>query len=235
VAENLKPQKSRDDYRLLASSYSFWEYLALGKQLQRARFSHWRELQNTQRVLLLGDGNGRFSTHLLKEFPTIRIWSLDSSEAMLNAAARRRRKNNLCDKRITPINGDVLTWNPQGLSFDAVVAQFFFDGFDRLELQNVCEILKKVLTAEGILLVSEFHIPPTSVLAVTRARITLWSLYKIFWLLTGLKNQRLTPHEPMLCECGFEVRKTATLSQGTVLSQVFQRKSTDSFALRTKN
>ncbi|MCZ6672703.1 MAG: class I SAM-dependent methyltransferase [Verrucomicrobia bacterium] len=210
------------NYGRLASSYSFWEYLVFGKQLQRCRLAWWRELESCQNILLLGDGNGRFSTHLLENHPSVRITSLDSSSAMLNAAAKRRRNKGISEQRISTIQADIREWiHKKEESFDAVVAQFFFDNFEEQDLQSIINIVKEALLPGGKLLVSEFNIPQDTHLGNCRARFTLGWLYAVFRILTGLTTHKLIPHTPLLREAGFDQKKAVFFSQKTLISQVF--------------
>lgn len=65
-------------------------------------------------MLLLGDGNGRFSTHILKSIPDIQLISLDASAVMLSAAKKRRKKYGLAEDRLTTKMEDILLWDTNG-------------------------------------------------------------------------------------------------------------------------
>lgn len=210
-------------YGRLARTYSFWEYLVFVNRLQRCRLHWWKELASADKVLLLGDGNGRFSTHLLEKFPNIHITSLDVSSAMLRAARKRRNGKGLPENRIAPIREDIRLWSPENSKFDAVVAQFFFDCFEEGELKQVVTRLKCVMDSGAKLLVSEFHNPGDTRIGHWRARLTLGILYPIFAMITGLKTKSLEPHTPILLSQGFKLKKESYFSNKTLVTQVFER------------
>ena len=211
------------NYNRLAKYYSFCEYLTFGGQLQRCRFAHARTLENKTHVLLLGDGNGRFSTHLLFNYPNLQLTSLDASQAMLNQAAKRRLSRNVSDERIHNLNQDVLEWEPPRNYYDAVVAQFFFDSFDRAQVEIITSKITSTLKPNGMLLVSDFHIPQDTRIGNKRSRLTLSILYMVFKVLTGLRSQKLVNYQSILATHGFILSETVFFSQKTLISQVFHK------------
>lgn len=222
IAQKDKPYNPPADYRRLAGTYSFWEYLVFANQLQRCRLSFLSELEQSKNLLLLGDGDGRFSTQLLRTLPGIQISSLDASAPLLQAAKKRRKKNGILENGIRAINEDVLNWKGDGQKYDSVVAQFFFDSFEGNELETIADQLQNVLNPGGKLLVSEFNIPRDTRIGNLRARITLTVLYTVFGVLTDLKTKRLTDHTPILCGEGFILKKTKFFSQKILAAQVFE-------------
>ena len=194
-----------------------------GKQLQRCRLIHLEELKEVQDVLILGDGNGRFSTQLLLNHASARITSLDASKAFLAQARKRRLKAGLPEDRIQSYEQNILDWEFPAGRFDAVVAQFFFDSFDLDQLEAIAASISTCLRPKGKLLVSEFHIPKDTRMGNWRARVTLKFLYLLFGLLTGLKTRKLVTYTPILERGGFRLNKAIYRSQKTLVSQVFQK------------
>ena len=192
-------------------------------QLQRCRFAHIDELSDAEQVLLLGDGNGRFSTELLKQFPAILITSLDASDAMLKQAKQRRKKAGLSEDRIQNLHQNALEWTDSGASYDAVVAQFFFDSFGQDDLNHIASSIRNCLYPDGKLFVSEFHIPNDTRLGNWRARILLRCLYGTFRIITGLKTQKLEDYESILSSHGFHLKSAIYFSQKSLVSQVFEK------------
>ena len=186
---------------------------------------HDNELENARNILLLGDGNGRFSTHLLSKYPHVKLTSLDASEAMLKQARKRRRKTQLHEDRIFNIHQNILKWDAPRAKFDAVVAQFFFDGFSSADISAISQLIYKSLQPDGRLLVSEFHIPSDTRIGNWRARFTIGFLYSVFGLLTGLKIRTLADHKTELTANGFNMEEAVFLSQKTLVSQVFRKTS----------
>lgn len=178
-------------------------------------------LKDANEVLLLGDGDGRFSTHLLGKFKGIKITSIDASESMLKAAGIRRLKAGIRDEQITSIKEDFLLWSGAGPIFDAIVAQFFFDSFNEEEMEIIAVKIQELLKPSGFLLVSEFAIPERQGWPRVRAQMTLWFLYKVFRILTGLKTQTLVDYETSLIRAGFRVVRKMQRMQGGLKTEIY--------------
>lgn len=218
-----RPTHKAANYKWLARSYSFWEYLTFGGQLQRCRFAFSNELENTSHVLLLGDGNGRFSTRLLSEYPALSITSLDASKSMLRQAKKRRKLLGIAEDRVHNINKNIFHWAPTNDDYDAIVAQFFFDSFNFTELEAIASKISSAIKPGGKLLVSEFHIPTDTLAGNLRAKLTLRFLYTAFGILTGLKTRKLEDHNSVLEKHGLRMNKTIFMAQKTLVAQVFRK------------
>ena len=73
----------------IARVYRWIEYAAFGPLLQRTRL-HWLEqLGGARRVLLLGDGDGRFLSRFASRYPSAEVHYIDSSARMLDLARKR--------------------------------------------------------------------------------------------------------------------------------------------------
>jgi ubiquinone/menaquinone biosynthesis C-methylase UbiE len=73
----------------IAPHYQFFETIAFGHALQRARTAFISQIRDDQRVLLVGEGDGRFLAELLRRKPEIEIDCVDASAAMIQSARAR--------------------------------------------------------------------------------------------------------------------------------------------------
>ncbi len=73
----------------LARPYRLLEHIAFGPLLEQARFRHLDRLKGRQRILLLGEGDGRVLARVCALAPLATIDCLDLSSAMLNRAQAR--------------------------------------------------------------------------------------------------------------------------------------------------
>lgn len=73
----------------LAASYRWLEYAAFGRALERCRFEFLQRAVAARRILILGEGDGRFLARLVECHPHAEIVIVDSSARMLDLARRR--------------------------------------------------------------------------------------------------------------------------------------------------
>jgi SAM-dependent methyltransferase len=186
----------------LARWYRWLEYAAFGGALRRRREAFLFELGNPQKVLVLGDGDGRFLQLLTALYPQARVDAVDVSERMIELARARAPEAmfHLADAREFNFEEE----------YDLAVAHFFFDCFDTGELQA---LLGRIHTKNW--LVSEF-------------RNTSWTwpivrgLYFFFRLTTGLRVTSLPDHRPLLSE-GFRLAKEQPALRGLIVSELWTK------------
>jgi ubiquinone/menaquinone biosynthesis C-methylase UbiE len=187
----------------IARPYRWLEYLTFGSILEHCRFHFLHKLSTHRRALILGDGDGRFTTRLLTANPQITIDAVDSSAAMLNLlTARATQLGPSATERLRTIHSDALAFQPEGEPYDLVVTHFFLDCLTNEDLNILIAKLRPHLTPGATWLVSEFAIPPTQP-TKTIARTVIAALYHAFRILTGLKTQRLPDYTSALRQNGF--------------------------------
>jgi trans-aconitate methyltransferase len=188
----------------IARPYRWLEYLTFGPCLERCRFHFLDRLNTHRRVLILGDGDGRFTARLLASNPHIAIDAVDSSSAMLHLLSQRaRRLGPHARQRLKTIHSDALAFAPAG-PYDLVVTHFFLDCLAEDDLSALIAKIRPRLTPGAIWLVSEFAIPPNRP-AAAFARLIIAALYGAFRILTGLKTQRLPDYPSAFRLNGFSI------------------------------
>ena len=80
---------SPPNFNRLARIYLWMELACFGPWLWWCRCTFLRELADSRRALVIGDGDGRFTARLLRANPGIQIDAVDSSAAMLHSLLRR--------------------------------------------------------------------------------------------------------------------------------------------------
>jgi tRNA (cmo5U34)-methyltransferase len=186
---------------LLARCYRWLEYAAFGGALRSRREAFLFELGNPQKVLVLGDGDGRFLQVFTALYPEAQVDAVDSSERMIELASARVSSAtfHLADAREFVFEQE----------YELAVAHFFFDCFEEREL---AAMLARVRTKGW--LVSEF-------------RNTRWSwpvlrgLYFFFRLTTGLRVTSLPDHRAALERLGFRVEREEVTQGGLLVSEMW--------------
>lgn len=204
----------------LARIYRELEWLAFGSDLEAARFCHLEKLRGCRRVLILGEGDGRFLEKLLREFPEILVECVDQSPAM--QARARDRLTEAERKRVVFRLADVRAAEFPPNEFDAVVTLFFLDCFTDTEVGALVSQLGRVLRVEARWLWADFALPEQG---WRRWRAGVWvrGLYWFFALSTGIAVRRLPQTESILFTAGWRVTTQTERQAGMVKSGVFVR------------
>src|ERR1700728_15503 len=114
---------SKAGFDLVASFYPMLEQIVFGSRLSRARGSFISRVTEGSRILLIGEGNGRFLFEVVKQTSSASITVIDSSAQMLAAASRRIATAD-CGARIELIQADILEWQSGGGGYDRIVTHF---------------------------------------------------------------------------------------------------------------
>lgn len=184
----------------IARWYRWLEYAAFGGALRRRREAFLFELGNPQKVLVLGDGDGRFLQVFCALYPNAKVDAVDVSGGMIELAKGRAPQVSFqcLDAR-----------EFAGGEYDLAVAHFFFDCF---ETEELARMLGRVRASTW--LVSEF-------------RDTRWSwpalrgLYFFFRVSTGLRVKSLPDHHAVLRGLGFQLEKEQRAVGGLLGSEMW--------------
>jgi ubiquinone/menaquinone biosynthesis C-methylase UbiE len=195
----------------IARLYRWIEYATFGNALQQRRMAFLAEVAHARRVLVLGDGDGRFLEKLAEHNPQAHFDYVDLSGHML-ALARARAGT----ERVTYHQADALEIALPERGYDLIVTHFFLDCFDEAAATRLVERVTRAACPNARWLVSEF-------------RRTWWSppilagLYLFFRITTGLKTRRLIDHHPLLAGRGFRIARAQSAWCGLLASELWAR------------
>lgn len=206
-------------YDRLAGAYHTLERLAFGHALMRARTAHLDALAGCRRVLIVGEGDGRFVHALLSRHRSVEAVCVDLSPAM---ARRARARLGPLGSRARFVITDALEGPLPAGPFDAVVTLFFLDLFAERSLARLLERLAGRLGPTGVWLLADFRLPERGP-ARTLARAGLWGLYRFFRWQTAIETLRLVDPEPGLERLGLRCASRRALLGGVLRSDVFRR------------
>jgi ubiquinone/menaquinone biosynthesis C-methylase UbiE len=214
---------ARPSFDRLARRYRLLEYLAFGRELERARFAFLDRIADRRDILLLGEGDGRCAGRLAALAPDARLVCVDSSPAMIGRAARRVAATN-ARGRVSFTCADLLSYCPEAGRFDAVVTLFFLDCFDEAEVASIISRVAPALQPGAPWLFADFTLPESGIARV-RARVWLAILYTFFRWETGLRVSSLPPSEVLLVRAGWRRVACRDYQWGLIRSAVFNRHS----------
>jgi ubiquinone/menaquinone biosynthesis C-methylase UbiE len=209
-------------FDLLAPYYRWMERVLAGAKVQRCRLANLKSIREPGKVLLLGEGNGRFLKELLVEYPQAQITCVEMSGGMI-AQAKAALQDAQCETcRVEWVQANVIEWSGGRGVYDLAVTNFFLDCFSEEELGRVIERIGDALKPKGEWLIADFCVPPAG-LKRWRAETILWLMYRFFRLSTGISASRLTAPDAALRKNGFQLQQQRTFEWGLLHSQLWQR------------
>jgi len=193
------------------------ERVLAGPVLQSCRTEHLPAIANSRKILLLGDGPGRFLSEVIRFSPSTQITCLDSSPGML-AQARSANPS----PRVSFVNADVSEHDLGFECYDTVATHFFLDCFPPDQLRNLISRIARALKPGGLWLISDFRLPPFGPQR-WRAAILLKFMYLFFRTVTGLPARQLTNPDPFLDQHGLVLLKRHTTNFGLLHSDLWRK------------
>ncbi len=213
----------------LAPHYRWIEALFARERLQRCRVALLDAIPAAERVLIYGEGNGRFLAELLRRFPHASVTVVEASEAMIGLAKARLRREGLDSARVTFVQTDALTWEPPTASFDLIVTCFFLDCFREDQLEVLIPLIASAGDGGARWLVSDFQIAASG-LRRLRSRFVVGMLYLFFRMMTRLSGRELVDPASLLQGAGFTCERRLEQDHGLLYSAAWRRADTASQA-----
>jgi spermidine synthase len=202
----------------LARWYRWIEYAVFGRALERSRFAFLPRLAPAQRVLILGEGDGRTLARLMELAPMARFDVVELSPQMIALAQKR-----LPDPgRVVFQCQDARVANWPAAHYDAIVAHFFLDCFTEEDARRLMEQMTRALTADGSWLISEFATPEKGWRRL-HAQIWIGIMYRFFSVTTGLRTGALPPIENLMIQSGMLRVERRESRAGLIVSEVWRR------------
>ncbi len=203
----------------IAGSYQWLEYAAFGLALERARFDFLSHAAAARRVLILGEGDGRFLARLLGSNGRASITVIETSARMIDLARRRVPSSERSRVEFHQMDAVAGCW-PEG-PFDLAVTHFFLDILDCRDAETVIFKVAALLTPGAGWLVSEFQEPASGVPRL-HSRLWLRAMYGFFSATAGLHVSKLPPYRDFLRRAGLTEIDHRERRLGLIRSQVWR-------------
>jgi ubiquinone/menaquinone biosynthesis C-methylase UbiE len=211
----------------LARHYRWMEFVLAGKKLQRCRTAFLDRIAGACRVLLVGEGNGRFLVACRRALPRARITCVDASIAMLAQARRGLERESGGIERTEFVHADVRKWSAPKDAFDVIATHFFLDCFAQEELARVVARLASMSAPGGAWLLADFQIPESG-LKHRRAQVIVWLMYRFFRVATKLSARALERPDAHLEHRGFHLRERREFEWGLLRSEWWEKREDSS-------
>lgn len=216
-----------DGFGRLARVYEGLERLVYGRLLERARLAFIDSLTPCRRILVLGEGDGRFLLAILKRHASCRVTVLERSPGMVRCAqARLAKQHPEAHQRVSFHVQDALKSAPSAEPYDAVITHFFLDLFGLVQLPQLITRLAEQLRPGGLWLLSDFARPSLVEGAANRlgSRLLLPLMYAFFRLTTGLSTRTLVAPQPYLHASGMGLEKSRRFRGGFIYAELWRKR-----------
>jgi len=193
------------------------ERVLAGSALQSCRTKHLASITHGGKILLLGEGPGRFLSEVIRSFPVAEITCVDSSAAML-AQARSANPS----PHVLFVHADASEHHLGIECYDTIASHFFLDCFPPDQLRQLISRIASALKPGGLWLISDFRLPPSGPQR-WRAAILLKFMYLFFRTVTALPARQLTNPDPFLQQNGLVLLKRHTANFGLLHSDLWRK------------
>jgi SAM-dependent methyltransferase len=201
----------------IARWYRWLEYLTFGRALERRRREYLDEIADARSVLILGDGDGRFTAEFVKRNREATIDLIDLSPRMLVLAKRRTGDA----RRLHFWRGDARTIElPR--KYDLIVSHFFLDCFVKRDLELLVARVSNAAFPKARWLVSDFCLPASGIRRFG-AGLLIKVMYWFFGIATGLEASYLPDYSALLARHGFWRARHVSATGGLLASELWER------------
>lgn len=207
----------------IAGHYRWLEAVLAAGILQRCRTAHLDRAKDAKRVLLLGEGNGRFLAPFLRENRSAQVVCVEESRGMISRCTESLKRLGIDFARVEFVNQDAIRWRPPAGEFDLIVTHFFLDCFTERQLQFLIPDIASSAKPGCRWLLADFQLPAGG-LKRWRAVAVHKLMYAFFRVATRLPARRLASPDPHLRAAGFELTARITESADLVRSDCWSLK-----------
>ena len=208
----------------VAPHYRWLETITFGTALQRARTFFIGEATTAKRVLIVGEGNGRFLLDLLMHSTSAQVDCVDASAAMLDLArhgVERHLPSSL--HRVEFIHSAIEDWLTTDYRYDLIVTHFVLDCFPLRPLQDVIAKLAQAATPAATWLLADFDYPAKPARRL-HARLWIAAMYLFFRTVAGIEARSLVDPSLLLQSHGFVCDQRKEFYRKMVKTEVWARR-----------
>jgi tRNA (cmo5U34)-methyltransferase len=197
----------------LAWMYDTLAQLVFGRSIKEAQRYHLNDITDGTTVLILGGGTGWLLHDLLLLKPDCRVWYIDASAKMIEAA-----------KKKVPLNHDVHfivgteEFIPRDMKFDVILTPFYLDMFTDTCLQRIIGLIKEVQGSSGVWIITDFvHT------GKWWHEVLLAQMYFFFRWVAGIEAVRLPHWQRLIANSGYKELNTRFFYSGFIKAGFYKR------------
>jgi ubiquinone/menaquinone biosynthesis C-methylase UbiE len=205
-------------FDLIASFYPLLEQIVFGSTLSLARRFFTNRVIEGDKVLLVGEGNGRFLFEIVKQAPSGSFTVVDSSARMLTAARKRIATVDRCP-RVEWIHTDILEWQSPAAHYDRIVTHFFLDAFMPDSISRIVEKISRLATEDAFWINVDFSSENQNL----RQKLLMWAQYRFFRISTGIEASRLFDALPYIRQADWQILERRSVESDWISAHLMCR------------
>jgi tRNA (cmo5U34)-methyltransferase len=199
-------------FNWIASLYDKLAKLFFGSELLKAQLHFIQEIKAGDHLLIIGGGSGEFLLLLLKAHPDIKVTYVEASSRMISLSREKVK----AFSNVEFIHGteDEIS----NMSYDFIIANFFFDVFNQPVLDQIIEKLGRNLKSRGKWIVTDF-----TGSRLPYHRFLLKAMYMFFKSRGSIDASKLPQWLVTLQRHGLKLKHERLFVNGFVSSQIFEK------------
>lgn len=202
-------------FDLVAPIYPALERLVFGAHLDNARQAFLKYVLEANRILLVGEGNGRFLKSVIAGKLVGCIKVVEKSRMMIRLA--KSRVGEPRKVAVEFIESDFRLFQ-SGNEFDCVVTHFFLDQFSPPAQHAIIEKLAELITKEGTWINVDF-VPARTL----KGRVLMWSQYTFFRVMSRIEARRCFDESAAAARLGWTTAETIPHLGGLVVAKRYRK------------
>jgi ubiquinone/menaquinone biosynthesis C-methylase UbiE len=202
-------------FDLVARIYPTLERLVFGVRLDDARKAFFEEILEADRVLLVGEGNGRFLKSLIAWKRAGCICVVERSKVMIRLAKNRAGDSGKVGLEF--IEADFRVYRPEQ-EFDCVVTHFFLDLFNPPSQLAIIEKMAESVANGGTWINVDF-VPARTL----RGSILMWLQYTFFRIVSRIESKRCFDESEAAAAVGWTIAEAISYLGGLVVAKRYRK------------
>jgi ubiquinone/menaquinone biosynthesis C-methylase UbiE len=202
-------------FDLVAPIYPALERLVFGVRLDDARQAFFEEVLEADRVLLVGEGNGRFLKSLIARKRVGCVCVVEKSKVMIRLAKNRAGESGKIGLEF--IEADFRVYQP-AQEFDCVVTHFFLDLFNPPSQLAIIEKMAEFVANGGTWINVDF-VPARTLLG----GILMSLQYAFFRVVSRIESKRCFDESEAAAAAGWIIAKAISYLDGLVVAKRYRK------------
>ena len=210
----------------IAPLYTWLEELVYKKSMQDSRIAFSMELKTKPNILILGEGPGRFVSHISQILKNSNIHIVEESQSMRSLIIETIKNcshSKTGNKFYIYDSLDKISSRDKGC-FDGIVTHFYLDMFMDADLLKEVKSISKYASKDAVWLYSDFSTSANKPFFWRlRNQFLLWFMYQFFGIVSNLECKTLEDPKIYHQNQGWDIAAEMKFNQEFILARLLKR------------